>query len=182
MTPQQLLEQCRNGVHILHESHYMAAKRYEAIGRMVGLLVVLLSAAAGATVLQGLSGKAQARLVIITGLAAFTASALAAVQTFLAYPALAERHRTAAHRYGDLRREFERLLVFLSSEPSLESRIAQLQTRWNEADAASPTVPQYIIRKAPKRIEKRRRKMAAFRSKAVTGTAPASGAPTATGS
>ena len=168
MDPQLLLEQCRNGLHILHESHYMAAKRYERAGRIMGVVVVLLSAAAGAAVLQGLPSNAQAKLVIITGITAFVASALAAVQTFLAYPALAERHGSAAHRYGELRRDIERLLAFPSSTNELERRVEDIQTRWNEADRGSPTLPQGIIRRAPKRIEKRRRKMAPFRSRPTT--------------
>jgi hypothetical protein len=179
MDSKSLLEQSRNGLHILHESHYMAAKRYEGAGRVLGIAVVLLSAAAGTTVLQGLPANAQAGVVVITSLAAFVASAFAAVQTFLAYPALAERHRTAAHRYGELRREVERLLAFPRPEDQLEPLIADMQTRWNEADIASPSVPQRILKKAPQRISRVRTKMAPFRSQRKTEApaAPATGMP-----
>ena len=159
-SPEELLNQDRNGLHLLHESHYIAAKRYDLVGRCLGGFVVVLSAAAGTTVLQRLPPSSHAEVLVVTGIAAFAASALAAVQTFLAYPALAERHRTAAVRYGELRRDIDLLIAFGAPGSELESRLADIQARWNSVDKASPTVPATIINGSAKRIQRRRNEMA----------------------
>jgi hypothetical protein len=156
MTPEHLLNQCKNGVHILHESHYIAAKHYERLGRFIGLIVIGLSACTGTAVLQRLPIDINGQFAIILGTVSFIVSALSAVQTFLAYPALAERHKIAAYRYGEVRREIELIRTFATTDSQLESQIRELQRKWNEVDKASPTVPQRILKKAPVRIKRRR--------------------------
>ncbi|MET7971699.1 SLATT domain-containing protein [Streptomyces mirabilis] len=160
MEPQDLLEQHRNGLHILHEAHFVAAKHYERLGRLLGCLVVFLSATAGTAIFQSFSESPNGWLRWIATGASLGATTLAAVQTFLAYPALAERHRAAAHKYGSLRRAVERMLSYRNTD---ESAVTEVQEKWDDLDEQSPSVPSRIINRAPQRIADRSAQIRAHR-------------------
>jgi hypothetical protein len=150
---QTLLAKRQDDFDRLHLAHYRSTKYYERLSRGLGVLAIALSAAAGTTVLQGLPANAKADVVLITGLAALLAAAIAAIQTFLAYPALAERHKTAGIRYRELRDEIGRLVAFPpASSPDVERRLDEIETCSSEADRASPSIPNRIMKKYPAKV------------------------------
>ena len=82
---------------------------------------------------------------LFVGILSVAAAVLAALQTFLDYPARAERHRIAAAKYKGLIHEIEQVLC---REPHPESRdttlIAGLRDRLADLEESMPVVPQHI--------------------------------------
>lgn len=161
--PAELIDQYRNGLHLLNECHHMAAKRYDRLARLLGGAVVLLTAVVGTTVFQGLENDSDRTIQTAAGVASVVASALAAIQTFLRYPSLAEKHRTAAIRYGIIRRDLEIVRAFQSEDSRLQEALIDIKTRWSEIDEIAPSLPQGLLRRAPRRLRRTSRKMAPFR-------------------
>jgi hypothetical protein len=160
MKPEELLTQTRNGLHIVHESHFAAAKHYERLGQLLGGGATAVAAVIGTTALQGIVGGSSQTLQLAIGIGGLLAAALASLQTYLNYPSLAERHRAAAQRYGVLRRDAERLAAFAQPGVSQED-LAGLHARWDEADQAAPTIPSRIISRSPHRIARLRKRISA---------------------
>lgn len=159
----QVIEQWRNGFHLNQDCHYSAAAKAERVGRMIGVAVVLLSTAVGASIFRSLAALQGDTATIVTGMLSLVAAALAAVQTFMDFPGTAEKHRLAAVAYGDLRREMDRLLAS-DSEADVDSRMASVQQRWQEVDTIAPSIPPKVLKGGPTRLARRRDEMAPFRS------------------
>jgi hypothetical protein len=82
---------------------------------------------------------------ILVGFLSVTAAVLASLQTFLRYSELAEKHKTAAVKYGAIRREVEEALA--TNEPeNRQSRefFRSIRGRWDALDEESPIVPASI--------------------------------------
>lgn len=144
----------------------MAAKRYDRLGRSLGLLVVILSTIVGTSIFKALDGSQTANVRILFGVLSVGAAGLAGVQTFLSFPALAEEHRASAIRYGTLRRQVELLRAF-GEQGALEMQegLSRISKEWTEVDEIAPSIPQGILRKAPNRLRRVSADMADFRRK-----------------
>jgi hypothetical protein len=157
-----VLEQWRNGFHLHQDCHYDAAKRVRGRGRILGGFVILLSALVGAAVFRSIAESLGTNAKIALGLMSVVAGTLGALQTFLDYPGLAERHRTAAVEYGDLRRELDRLIA-TEDTSDVDDQMSSVQKRWHEVDSAAPEIPPRILKNGPSRLLKRKEAMSPFR-------------------
>jgi hypothetical protein len=146
----QLLDQWHTGIRINHIAHSRAATRFERRGLIFGIVATACSAASGSALFSTIAtNPAQPTSRILTVIAAFLSVAtavLAAMQTFLKYPELAALHKTAARKYGQLRRRFE---LQLASPPAdketMQKFTAELEEEWNSLDDESPNIPQDIF-------------------------------------
>ncbi len=82
-----------------------------------------------------------------------SAPILAALQTFLRFPERAEQHRTAAVRFGKLKRDVETLLVFPPSDvAALESKMKDLEKADTQIRQDAPSCGTLALRAARKKI------------------------------
>ncbi len=124
-------------------AHYEAAARYVSLSRLLGVPSVLLSAAAGTTLFATLQEEgAPPGLRLAVGLITLCAAILTALQTFLGFGGLADKHRNAAALYGAVRREIEQHQALPpSSREGVQSAMAQLRGRLDEIASSAPDVP-----------------------------------------
>lgn len=137
MTPEQrkLLETWKDKVRRAQMAHYANANRCDRRHLYLGIPVVVLSVIAGATVLSNLSSDLKWIQILIGTISMFVAI-LAGLQTFLKLADRAEKHRVAAIRFGDLKREIDTLLVTPSDNPA--TSIESVRERWNKTNEQSP--------------------------------------------
>ena len=88
-----------------------------------------------------------------------TAAALSALQTFLRYPELAQKHHSASHAYGALRRKLEHAMTFTPAE--IDRTMAEIRQPWDDADSACPALPGRIYEKAGRDTHKHPKKQMA---------------------
>jgi hypothetical protein len=145
-TQKERLQKWRNGIKIAHNSHIQAATYYTRRGRMLGIPVVILTTIIGTAVFTSIATNNQAAIAlqITAGLLSMAAATLSSLYTFLNYGGLAERHRTAAVKYGNLRREVEQLLCFLEGKTDLDATMKEVRIKWDAVDLEAPEIPQKI--------------------------------------
>jgi hypothetical protein len=147
---------------ILHRGHWNAARKYDKVNFILGIVATIMAAVSGTTFFSLLAEQAQRQggrlwLQIGIGLFSLIAAGVVAVQTFFRSSELAMRHKRAAVIYGKLRRELEEKLdiglpVILDER---EKFLTSLRERWNRTDDESPPVPERIYRKARIETEKK---------------------------
>lgn len=145
-TQKERLQKWRNGIKISHNAHTQAAAHYTQLGRMLGVPVVILTTIIGTAVFTSIATDTQAAvaLQITAGLLSMAAAVLSSLYTFLNYGGLAERHRMAAVKYGNLRREVEQLLCFLDGKTDLDATMKDIRSKWDAVDLEAPEIPQKI--------------------------------------
>ena len=89
---------------------------------MLGIPVVILTTIVGTTVFSSIASSSTNSIIllVVAGLLSVVAAVFSSLNTFLNYGELAERHRNASVKYGNLRREIEEL-SFANNKTDLES-------------------------------------------------------------
>ncbi len=148
-----VLEQWHRGIRVLHIAHAKAATRYRQRGRLLGVPVVLLTALVGTGIFATVSEETVSETwKIVAGLLTALAAVLSAVQTFLNYGVLAEKHKSADLAFGTLRRDLERSLDSRPHEPDRRAEIMkEIADRWTRIEREAPIVPDDIHRGALKK-------------------------------
>jgi hypothetical protein len=138
------------GIRNHHVAHWGAAARYEHRGRLLGAAAVMLSTLVGTAIFASLVQSSQPWVEVAAGGLSVLAVIAGTLQTALGYPQLAERHRTAAMKFGDLRRVLDELGT--EGATGVRHRLADVRQRWQEAEASAPPLPprlrQRILRRA----------------------------------
>jgi hypothetical protein len=144
-----LVGQWLNGLRIQHIAQSRAAARCERRNRIQGTLVVILTTLVGTSIFATLERTPATGWRVLAGLVSAAAAVLAALQTFLRYGELAELHKTAAQRYGRLRRELEQHATSSPLDPhDVDVYLTTLRERWDELDETSPATPSEVYRQA----------------------------------
>lgn len=141
METDELVKQWRTGVRISHRAHFDAAARCDRMSKLLGIPTIALSTLVGTSIFASLESSPGRTAKAIAGLAGIASAVLAALQTFLGYTDRAQRHREAALRYGQLRRELDDLLTFPEGGAKLKKRMDDIRARWDEVDAMAPVIP-----------------------------------------
>jgi len=149
----ELLEEWRRRIERLQLAHYASARRYEHFHLWLGIPTIILSTIVGTSVFASLSQDSQQAnhlwMQIAIGLLSVVAATLAALQTFLRYPELAEKHRLAGARFISLKREIELLmLVPLTPDEMVRGAMADIKTRWMKLQEDNPNLPGNIWERA----------------------------------
>ncbi len=139
----KLLEQWHKGLRIAHKAHQQAAVKFERNGRWLGAATVIASTIVGTSLFADASSSLDTAWKISAGVLSLVAAILSAIQGTLKFSETAALHRSAAQRYGPLRREVEEMIATSGAGGNVEpSRISDLRKRWDEIDADAPSVPQ----------------------------------------
>lgn len=155
MQSMDLLKQWQNGIRIWHIAHIRSATYYESRGRLLGVIVIVLSTLVGTSIFADIQDSLGPYWKIVTGFMSALAAVLASIQTFMKYMELAEKHKVAAQKFGTLRREAELYLV--STPQNVESTLTALREKWSTLEQESPNPPQRIYDKARDKVAKKDR-------------------------
>jgi hypothetical protein len=141
MTPDQLVDEWRRGLRISHRAHFESAKHFEHLQWALSIPSVLISAALGTTVFAGLQNAASGSVRTLMAVLSVATVALTSLQGALRFGERSERHKAAAARLGEVRRNLEQLLVFKHLD---EPQFQLLREAWDTADQGAPTIPSRI--------------------------------------
>ena len=151
------LEKWRWSIKVAHNSHIRAAVYYNKRGKMLGVPVVIFTTIVGTAVFTSIatSGTSSVVLQVLAGTLSIIAAVLSSLNTFLNYGELAERHRNASVKYGNMRREIEQLVCFMDTKTDLEAIMKDIRTRWDAVDLEAPEVSQAIHDKVVANLRKK---------------------------
>jgi hypothetical protein len=149
-----LPDQWHRGIRLLHIAHAKAAARFRRRGRLFGVPVIVLTTVVGTSIFATISEQAiSENWKIAAGLMSGLAAILSALQTFLDYGVLAEKHKLASIAFGALRRDLERALDADSLDGGTREQIMEkIKDRWTEIEREAPIVPDNLHRKAAKQV------------------------------
>lgn len=158
MKHQETFEQWQRGLRIFHRAHSRAATSFERKNIALGLPTVILTAIAGTTVFATIESSPETWVKVLTGAMSLAAAVLAALQTFLRYAELSERHKAAAQKYGMLRRELEEALAQAATvtppTPLPADFTKSFRERWDALDSQVPNLPQWIYDQSESQVKK----------------------------
>ncbi|WP_157124267.1 SLATT domain-containing protein [Nocardia pseudovaccinii] len=147
-----LLDRYRLRAHRMSRAQHIAAKRADAMNRILGVPVVALSALVGTSIFATLRAQPEWYWVVAAGFVALLASVLAALHTFLGYSEVSKRHTEAATAFGQLKREMDILSLHLRlALPDPNQGLEQLRPlvdRFSVYSADSPTVDDKLYDRA----------------------------------
>ena len=124
-------------------AHYEAAKNLSKYNYFLGIPTVVSSGIVGTSVFASLGRTADPSLQIFVGLISVLAAVLAALQTFLRFSELDEKHRSIAARYGAVRRRIEEILA-LKDEAIMASELTSIRMMYDKLSEDAPNVSDRI--------------------------------------
>ena len=160
VTPSQyaLVETWRRRIQHLKMAHYQSCGAFEFRNKILGTVVITLSAAVGpATYLTEKlktddSPEWRAALVLL-GLAA---GIVATLQIFFRDSERAEKHRAVGATYAALEMDIERLAAFPPKDANkLEIAIAAFRDEWQRLTGQGPVIPQGVYKRHAREIDGR---------------------------
>jgi hypothetical protein len=142
LAPSKLLEDWYKRSRLAQFAHYESAKLYERLHYLIGIPSMVLSIFVGTSIFAGLGNISDKKLQLFVGAISAIATILSGMQTFLNFSAKAEKHRTAASKYGALRRKIEENI---SSKISFsQENISSIRRSLDRLSEESPNIPSRI--------------------------------------
>ena len=140
-------------MHVAHRAHFKAAARAERLSQQLGVPAVILAAFVGTAVFASLEKNPDTTVKIIVGLLGVASAVFGALQTYLGSADLASRHRSAAGRYGAIRRELEELLAaYTDGNPCDQEQLDGVRTKWVDAESSAPSLSQRLYAKVEREV------------------------------
>lgn len=92
-----------------------------------------------------LAKETHAGIKILVGLFSVAAAVLTALQTFLKYSELSDKHRIAGGKFANLKHRIELLSsLTLPPQDELKQQLTMIEDRWAKVREESPNLPQGI--------------------------------------
>ena len=128
--------------------HYKSAEIAARKHRAIGIPSVALSAVVATSIFSTLNDSVHVSWRIATGVFALVAAILAALQAFLSFGDLAEKHKAAGARYGDVRRRIDLFIVEYTGVKQADGvrdealgKLKSLAEELGKLASDSPTLP-----------------------------------------
>lgn len=148
--PKELLGEWHVGVKLRLLSHYECAKRLDNVAARLGIPVVICSACT--SVVSTLSATDYPWAATATTCISLLVLVLTGLSAFMKPSEQAEEHRTVANQFSVMRRDIEVILVCQTDVT--EAIIRDIEKRWNDIDANSPTIPDAVYQRHYDRLFK----------------------------
>ena len=138
-------------------SHYAMAVRFERKSKVLGVPVVVTTAAVSTAIFGTLETQVTVDWKLATGIVSLAAAVLAALQTFFNYAEQAQQHKASARDYSKVRRGLE--IFEIRHSPGETSRdealheLAGFAQQLDELEAHEPTISNRIYEKIRKRYD-----------------------------
>lgn len=145
MSPTDLILHWRFRVHRMQLAHYETARKFDTLHLWLGLPAIVFSTVVGTTVFASLARDTYIGLQIFAGLMSVTAAVLTALQTFLKYSELSEKHRVAGAKCANLKHQIELISSMPPSTPEeTRKELLIIEEHWSKIREESPTIPSRI--------------------------------------
>jgi Protein of unknown function (DUF4231) len=148
---EQLLSDWKSRIEGWQLAHYESAKHYVRLNYWLGIPVIIFTTFVGTSVFATLDKSVDIKFIkIMIGFISILAAVLTALQTFFRFSDRAEKHRTAAARYGVIEREIQQILAYPSQKKidllqgSLELLLDKLRDRIDALATEAPEIPQRV--------------------------------------
>jgi len=155
-----LVYQWQKGVRIKHISHNRAASSFKTKYQRLGVVATVLSTLAASSIFASFADSEKIIWLITAGIISILTAVVNAINTFLSYGELAEKHRQAANGYGELRRYFE--TETLDAEnlkvDELKDLLEVFSQKLSELEKSVPEIPQKLYNKVKKGLDKKKPK------------------------
>lgn len=141
-----LLRHWRFRVHRVQLGHYLAGRHYDLMHLLLGIPAVVLSAIVGSAVFSSLATEGlPVGCTVLVGFLSIASLVLTALQTFLKYSELAERHKIAGARFADLKHQIEMVAVFdIEDRDAVRLKLESVEKLWARVREESPNLPARI--------------------------------------
>ena len=135
----ETLKKWHTRIRATHKGYYKDAARLAAQQQKLGIIVVFFTAIVGTSVFASLAtDNPSAWMKVITGIVSVFAVVLAAVQTYLNYPAKQVIHVLAATQLSSLKKRIEEQLSVGGSEDELKAFMHEIRTEWDAITHGAP--------------------------------------------
>lgn len=141
-----------NGVTIAHVAHCKLSADYKQRGRMLGLIVTIISTIVGTSIFGAINLSNNQLVLAIAGLISVMAAILSGVNTFLNYSDLTSAHYDASKKYGKLRRQIEKIKACTNDSNSLDQAIKDIKAQWDALNEETPVIPERSYNAAQKLV------------------------------
>lgn len=133
-------------------AHYEMANIFSRRERWLGVPVILITTVIGTSVFASLTSQViSPEAKIAVGMLSVVAAVLSSLQTFFKYSERSESHRSAAARFGAVRRKLE--VIYAENSQSEERHyISTLRDELDRLADESPHVPVTVFGKIQKNI------------------------------
>ena len=143
-----MLEDWLFGARVRSVAHDKAVEYYSRLNRFLGIPAIMVTAMVGTTIFATLSEAPTKPVLVAVGSLSIMAAVLTSLQTFLGYSALAEKHKTAADKFSDIRREIEAILAGSTAKKTMNNAISVIKEKWGVVQTNSPSIPTRIEQSA----------------------------------
>lgn len=127
--------------------HYKCSERLYLFANVTGFLLILTTTLVTALLFFDTDGpnKDQWQLLLFT--LSVTSAALASIVSFVRFAERAELHRSAASRYGKLRRQLEFLNTYRDKQQDsqVKEKLKLLRIEWEYVSSDAPLTPKSAI-------------------------------------
>jgi len=135
----ETLEKWHIRIRAIHKGHYKDAARLSAKQHRLGIIVVVFTAIVGTSVFASLAADNPSTwMKVLTGIVSMLAVVLAALQTYLNYPAKQVTHVLAATKLSSLKKRIEEQLTVGGSEDELKVFLREIRTEWDAITHGAP--------------------------------------------
>lgn len=135
-------------------AHYEAAKALDSANFRLGIPVTVLSMLVGTTIYATLQKQVDIRVQVMVGAISVLAAILAGVQTFLRFGERAEKHRSTAASYGEVRRSIEVTTTLpFQLRPPVGEYLSQTEKKLNDLARAAPNVSDQIFARGLRKMQ-----------------------------
>lgn len=122
-----------------HKGHYKDAARLSAHQHRLGIIVVMITAVVGTNVFASLAvDNPMQWMKILIGIISVFAVVLAALQTYLNYPAKQVTHVLAATKLSSLKKRIEEQITVGGTEDELKAFLHEIRTEWDAITHGAP--------------------------------------------
>jgi hypothetical protein len=131
-----------------HRAHSRASAQYEKYGNYLGISATILSTIVGTSVFASLESSPSVSIKIIVGILSIGAAVISVLHTKFNFSGIAQKHNVTSKKFGDLRRNLERIRISAINDTELNEELLRLDNSWGEIRENALTVPQKIWDKA----------------------------------
>ncbi|MEZ8411438.1 SLATT domain-containing protein [Vibrio splendidus] len=127
--------------------HYKCSERLYLLANVTGFLLILTTTLVTALLFFDTNGPNEDKWQLLLFILSVTSAALASIVSFVRFAERAELHRSAASRYGKLRRQLEFLNTYRNTQQDsqVKEKLKLLRIEWEYVSSDAPLTPKSAI-------------------------------------
>jgi hypothetical protein len=142
-----LIKDWKKRLHNAQIGHYKCSEKLYDYANVTGFLLILTTTTVTALLFFDTKGPNHNSWLLIQFILSVLSAGLASIVSFVRFAERAELHRSAASRYGKLRRQLEFLDIYRKPEnmSSIKDKLKLLRIEWEYVSEDAPLTPKSAI-------------------------------------